>query len=98
MYGLLGVSAQETFSSLWNINIPWPVFALAGIAFVWLLGFNSVDFGARVLAVFLTAGFAILFLLAIAVLVKGAATGISFDSFTPAHAFTAGTGSVLAVA
>jgi amino acid transporter len=98
MYGLLGVSAQETFSSLWNINIPWPVFALAGIAFVWLLGFNSVDFGARVLAVFLTAESAILFLLAISVLVKGGAHGITFSSFTPAHAFTTGTGAVLAVA
>ena len=98
MYGLLGVAAQETFSTLWNINLPWPVFALAGIAFVWLLGFNSVDFGARVLAVLLTAESLILFMLAIAVLVKGGAAGISFGSFTPAHAFTTDTGSVLAVA
>src|SRR5580693_3485760 len=98
MYGLLGVAAQATFASLWNINLPWPLFAFAGIVFVWFLGYKSVHFGARVLAVFLTAESAILLLLAIAILVKGGASGIRFDSFTPAHALNSDTGSVLAVA
>ena len=98
MYGLLGVAAQATFASLWNIDLPWPLFAFAGIVFVWFLGYKSVHFGARVLAVFLTAESAILLLLAIAILVKGGASGIRFDSFTPAHALNSDTGSVLAVA
>jgi amino acid transporter len=98
MYGLLGVSAHETAKALWGIDIPWPVIALAGVALVWYMGFRSVDFGAKVLGVLLAAESGILLLLAIAILVQGGAHGLAVDSFTPAHLFTGGTGTVLALA
>jgi amino acid transporter len=98
MYGLLGVSAHETAKALLGIDIPWPLLALAGVALVWYMGFRSVDFGAKVLGVLLVAESGILLLLAAAILVKGGAHGLGFDSFTPPHVFTGGTGTVLAMA
>jgi len=98
MYGLLGVSAHATLLDLWNIDIPWAVLALVGVGLVWYAGFRSVDFGARVLGVLLTAESGILLLLAIAILVKGGAQGLGVDSFKPEHVFTGGIGTVLAFA
>jgi len=97
MYGLLGISAHDTLSDLWGVNIPWPVLALVGVALVWFAGYRSVDFGARVLGVLLAAESGILLLLAIAILVKGGNDGLGVDSFKPAHVFTVGTASVLAL-
>jgi amino acid transporter len=95
VYGLLGITAHFTFLDLWGIDLPWPVYAFAGITIVWYLGFRSVDFGAKVLAVMLTAETGLLLALAFVVLVKGGADGIAFDSLAPANIFTTGNASVL---
>ncbi|WP_048821657.1 APC family permease, partial [Streptomyces ipomoeae] len=83
---------------LLGIDLPWPVYALAGIAVVWFLGFRSINLGARVLAALLIAETAILVLLAGAVLVKGGASGLSFDSFAPSNVFVSGMSGPLGLA
>lgn len=98
IFGLLGVSAHNTFQDLWGIDLPWPVWALAGVALVWYLGFRSIDFGAKVLAVLLTAETGLLLVLALAILFRGGAHGIGLDSFHPGNVFTTGIGSTLPIA
>lgn len=98
VFGLLGISAHNTFLNLWGLDLPWPVWALAGVAIVWFLGFRSIDFGAKVLAVLLTAETALLLLLAIAILLKGGAHGLGVESFRPSNAFTSANLTVLPIA
>jgi len=98
VFGLLGASANVTFADVLGIDLPWYVWALVGVAVVWYLGFRSIDVGAKVLAVLLTAETALLLLLAVAVLVKGGADGIGLDSFRPSNVFTTGTGTALPIA
>lgn len=87
-YGAFGFFAASTVSDLMGVNLPWPVYAFAGIAVVWFLGFRSIHVGAKVLAVLLIAETAILLLLAGAILVKGGANGLSLASFAPSNVFT----------
>ena len=86
VYGLFGVAAESTFADVLHIDLPWWAYAVGAIAVVWFVGFRSVDFGAKLLAVLLTAETALLLVLAVAILVQGGA-GIGFDSFAPAHLF-----------
>ncbi|GAB3854344.1 APC family permease [Nocardioides maradonensis] len=86
VYGLFGVAAESTFADVFGIDLPWWAYAVGAIAVVWFVGFRSVDFGAKLLAVLLTAETALLLVLAVAILVQGGA-GIGFDSFAPANLF-----------
>ncbi|GGS29472.1 amino acid permease [Streptomyces humidus] len=88
LFGAFGFFSAATMNDLLGVDLPWPVYAFAGIAVVWFLGFRSINFGAKVLAVLLVIETAILLLLAVAILVKGGADGLTLDSFTPAHMFT----------
>jgi amino acid transporter len=91
VYGLAGVAVQGTFDAVFGIHQPWWVYALACIAIVWYVGFRSVDFGAKFLAVLLTAETGLLLLLAVAVLVQGGTPeGIGLESFAPGNVFTEG--------
>ena len=86
VYGLAGVAIQGTFVEVFGIDQPWWVYALACIAIVWYVGFRSVDFGAKFLAVLLSAETALLLVLAIAIVVQGGSSeGLGLDSFTPDH-------------
>ena len=98
MYGLFATSAQETVKLLLGFSVPWPVYALLGIALVWLAGYRSIDFGAKVLGVLLVAETGILAILSVAILLKGGAHGLDLQPFAPAHAFSPGTGALLAFA
>lgn len=86
IYGLLGVAAESTFADVLHVDLPWWVYAVGAVALVWLVGFRSVDFGAKFLAVLFCAETGLLLVLAIAILVQGGA-GIGFDSFAPSHLF-----------
>ena len=65
---------------------------------MWFLGSRSIHVGSQFLIALLLAETAILVLLAIAVLIKGGAHGLSLTSFTPAHTFTPQLGAVLTFA
>jgi amino acid transporter len=98
VFGLLGLSANVTFADVLGLDLPWYVWAMVGVAVVWYLGYRSIDVGAKVLAVLVTAETALLLLLAIAVLAQGGAEGIGFDSFHPSNFLTTGTGTALPIA
>ena len=66
------------FADVLGLDLAWYVWALLGVAVVWYLGFRSIDVGAKVLAVLVTAETGLLLLLAVAVLVQGGADGIGF--------------------
>lgn len=65
VFGAFGFFSASTMNDLLGIDLPWPVYAFAGIAVVWFLGFRSINFGAKVLAALLVAETAILVLLAL---------------------------------
>ena len=98
VFGLLGLSANATFADVFGLDLPWYVWALIGVVVVWYLGFRSIDVGAKVLAVLVTAETALLLMLAIAVLAQGGAEGIGFDSFYPSNFLTTGTATALPIA
>ena len=88
IYGLAGVTIQSTFVEVFGIHQPWWLYALACIVIVWYVGFRSVDFGAKFLAVLLSAETALLLVLAVAILVQGgSAEGLGLESFAPQHLF-----------
>ncbi|MFI0480939.1 APC family permease [Actinomadura sp. 9N215] len=95
MYGLLGAAARSTVDSLTGVDLPWPGYAMAGIAVVWYAGFRSVEFGARMLAVLLLAETAVLVVLSAAVLIDGGAHGLGAEPFAPSNALDSGTSAAL---
>src|SRR6185437_8442815 len=98
MFGALGGFAHLTIGSLTGLSLPWWVWALIGLVNVWILGSRSIHVGSQFLIALLAAETGILVLLAVAVLVKGGANGLSLTSFTPAHTFTPELGAVLTFA
>jgi amino acid transporter len=98
MFGALGGFAQLTIAALTGLNVPWWAWALLGVVIVWFLGSRSIHVGSQFLIALLAAETGILVLLAVAVLVKGGAHGLSLTSFTPAHTFTPALGAVLTFA
>ncbi|MEU1285973.1 APC family permease [Kitasatospora sp. NPDC005856] len=98
MFGAFGYFARTTADDLLGLDLPWWLWALAGVAVVWLLGYRSINLGAKVLAVLLLAETGILLLLAVAVLAKGGAHGIGLDSFAPSNAANGGMAGVLGLA
>ncbi|MFD7992373.1 APC family permease [Streptomyces mexicanus] len=98
VYGLLATGTRDTLDALWGIQVPWPAIAIAGVFVIWYLGYRSIEFGAKVLAVLLLAETGILVLLAGGVLLDGGAEGIAGDSFTPGNVLVPGTGAVLSFA
>ncbi|MGH3241612.1 MAG: APC family permease [Spirillospora sp.] len=95
MYGLLGAATQSTVDSLTGVDLPWPVYAMAGIAIVWYAGFHSVEFGAKMLAILLLAETAILVVLSVAVLIDGGAHGLGTEPFAPSNVLDSGTSAAL---
>ncbi|MFF4018285.1 APC family permease [Streptomyces sp. NPDC001843] len=98
LFGAFGFFAASTVDDLLGVDLPWTVYAFAGIAVVWFLGFRSVNLGAKVLAALLIAETAILLLLAVAVLAKGGASGLTFDSFAPSNFLASGMSGPLGLA
>jgi amino acid transporter len=99
VYGLFGATAKQTFLDVFGIDQPWWVYSLLAVVLVWYVGFRSVDFGAKLLAVMLIAETGVLLVLAVAILVQGGGEGgIGFDSFAPDRLTGTGMASILPVA
>lgn len=98
MFGALGGFAHLTIGALTGLSLPWWVWALAGVVIVWFLGSRSIHVGSQFLIALLAAETGILVLLAVAVLAKGGAHGLSLTSFTPGNTFTPALGAVLTFA
>ena len=88
VYGLAGVAIQGTFAEVFGIDAPWWVYAIGCILIVWYVGFRTVDFGAKFLAVLLTAETALLLVLAVAIVAQGGSSeGLGLESFAPSNMF-----------
>ncbi|MER5686346.1 APC family permease [Streptomyces sp. NPDC002205] len=92
-----GVFASRTLHDLAGLTLSWQVCAVTLGLLVAALSYLKVDLGARVLAVLLTAEIGILFVLAIAVLLKGGHEGLTAQSFNPAHLMTPTIGSLFVI-
>nr|BFD80877.1 APC family permease [Streptomyces sp. Xyl84] len=98
VYGLLGTATQDTVHALTGGHVPWLPVSLAGLLVIGYGGYRSIDFGAKLLGVLLTAETGILVLLAVGVLARGGAHGLSAASFAPGHVLVPGMAAVLAFA
>ncbi|MGW4535472.1 APC family permease [Nocardia sp. NPDC004340] len=92
-----GVFGSAAISMITGVSVPWQVTAVALGLIVALLSYLKVDIGAKVLAVLLVTEVAILFVLAVAVLIRGGHEGLSAGSFNPAHLMTGSIGALFAI-
>ena len=92
VYGLATTTLQGLITQYRGPEIPWWVLAAVLIAVVGLLGYRSIDVGAKVLGVLLVLEIAIVAVLAVTILVKGGPEGYSLTSFSPATFFHGGAG------
>jgi amino acid transporter len=98
IFGAFGYFADGAFADVTGVDLPWVVWAFLAIGLVWFLGSRSAHVGARVLGFLLVAETGILLLLAVAVLAKGGAQGLSLKAFAPSNVCSPGLGPVLTLA
>ncbi|AMY24263.1 APC family permease [Rhodococcoides fascians] len=89
IYGLAASTLQGLVVSYGGPDLPWWLWALVLIGIVSVLGYRSIDLGAKVLGVLLVLEIGIVLALSMAVFAQGGADGIDVQSFTP-DAFLSG--------
>ena len=89
IYGLAASTLQGLIVSYGGPDLPWWLWALVLIGIVSVLGYRSIDLGAKVLGVLLVLEIGIVLALSVAVFAQGGADGIDVQSFTP-DAFLSG--------
>ena len=89
IYGLAASTMRDVVRRFGGPDLPWWLWALVLMAMVAVLGYRSIDLGAKVLGVLLVAEIALIVALTVAVLGQGGAHGIDVVSFTPS-AFLSG--------
>ena len=97
-YGALGYFAQSTVKNLLGVDVPWPIWALAGVIIVGFIGYRQINIGARVLGILMLAEVLILVVLAIAILFNGGPEGMSAEPFLPSNVFAPGSGAMFVLA
>lgn len=89
VYGLAAASLRSVVLRFGGPDLPWWAWAFVLMAGVALLGYRSINLGAKVLGILLIAEIALILALTIGILVGGGAHGIDATSFTPS-AFMSG--------
>jgi amino acid transporter len=79
----LGYFGQLVVQQQTGITLPWELYAAFGVLAAGLLGYRTIDIGARLLAVLMIAEIAILLVLDIAVLVAKGGAALPATSFAP---------------
>ncbi|KIQ18427.1 APC family permease [Rhodococcus sp. MEB064] len=95
VYGLAASTLRDLVVEYGGPDIDWWAWALGLIAIVAVLGYRSIDLGAKVLAVLLVLEVGIILALSVAVFARGGAAGIDVVSFTPASFFSGSPGIAL---
>ncbi|MDR7304088.1 APC family permease [Haloactinomyces albus] len=100
IYGLVGATLADAVAAYGGPALPWWLYSGVLVAAVGVLGYRSIELGAKVLGVMLVLETAIIAVLDAAVLIQGGAQGISVVSFTLEAFFTGapGIGLMFAVA
>jgi amino acid permease len=89
----LGYFGQLVVQQQTGVNLPWELYAAFGVAAAAVLGYRTIDVGARLLAVLIVAEIGILLVLDIAVLAAKGGAALPATSFAP-HTFLHSGGSV----
>ncbi|WP_439032409.1 APC family permease [Gordonia terrae] len=89
IYGLAASTMRDVVLRFGGPDLPWWLWAFVLMAMVAVLGYRSIDLGAKVLGVLLVAEIALIVALTVAVLAQGGAHGVDVVSFTPS-AFLSG--------
>ncbi len=88
MIGIFSFFGNDLFSSLFNVHVPWIVFALVMLAVNALLTYFDINLAAKVLGVFLVTEIVMLALMAFSVLFTGGGPqGWSWGSLNPLNGF-----------
>ncbi|MCC8927011.1 APC family permease [Rhodococcus sp. I2R] len=87
IYALAATTLGDLVVGWGGPALPWWVWATVLVAVVALLGYRSIDLGAKVLGVLLVLEVAVVLVLSIAILAKIGWSGIEFDSFAPQNFF-----------
>jgi amino acid transporter len=89
----LGYFGQLVVQQQTGVNLPWELYAAFGVLAAALLGYRTIDIGARLLALLMIAEIGILLVLDVAVLAAKGSAALPATSFAP-HTFLHGGGSV----
>lgn len=89
IYGYIGWAVDDTVTSYGGPAISWPVYSLAVLAVVALLGYRHIELSAKVLGVALALEVSIVVVLDMVILATGGRDGLNLDSFT-LHEITSG--------
>ncbi|WP_232734131.1 APC family permease [Kitasatospora sp. CB02891] len=92
--GVLGAFAYfaQALAASHGLNLPWEVWAAAGLVVVGVLGYRHVELSARVLAVLMICEIVILFALDVAILARHGFSATPAASFAPHNIFAPGFG------
>ncbi|MFE0749263.1 APC family permease [Gordonia sp. NPDC058843] len=85
IYGLAASTMRDVVLRFGGPDLPWWLWAFVLMAMVAVLGYRSIDLGAKVLGVLLVAEIALIVALTVAVLAQGGAHGVDVVSFTPSE-------------
>ena len=89
----LGYFGQVIVQEQTGVSLPWELYAAFGVAVTAVLGYRTIDVGARLLAVLMVAEIGILLVLDIAVLAAKGGAALPASSFAP-HTLLHGGGSL----
>ena len=95
IYGLAAATVQDLVVSYGGPDLPWWVWAFGLMAIVGVLGYRSIDLGAKVLGVLLVLEIGVIVALSVAVFAHGGAHGIDATSFMPTTFFEGSPGIAL---
>ena len=98
LLGGFGVGASDFVRQLSGAEIPWWVFAAAGVAATGLLGVLRIDVNGRVLGVLLAAEIAIIVLFDIAFVSDPSDQGVVLTTLSPGQLLTGAAGVILVIA
>ena len=82
--GLIGAYLQSTLAAEFGINIPWAVIGLVPAALMVFLAFEGIRSSLRAALVLFIAEVAVVLVLAVIILSKGGAEGVTLTPLTPA--------------
>ena len=87
-WGIFSFYTRSTIGQFLHINLPWPVYAFAGLALVGFLTYFDVKLSAKILGMALVCEVILLLVMDLFVLGKGGAHGISYGPLNPLAALS----------
>jgi amino acid transporter len=81
--GLIGSYLQSTFRAEWNVNIPWWLIGLVPAAFMIFLAYEGITSSIRTAMVLFTAEVIVVLVIAIIIVAKGGAHGLTLKPLSP---------------